>query len=84
LGSFVVLRKLVDGQLQKIVKNLVKQPRRKVGVPIGASGMIRDFYKSGMDSKRRARLGLSPIRHWLDAINKIKTQDELLPTSRQA
>ncbi len=74
-GSFVMLRKQVDVQLQTIVKNLSRAERLTPGTP---EQMIRDFYKSGMDEKGRERRGLSPIKHLLDAIEKLSSHADLL------
>ncbi|MCX6786763.1 MAG: M13 family metallopeptidase [Candidatus Kaiserbacteria bacterium] len=64
-GSFVILRY----ETEKKLKQLITRSSDK---------MIRDFYASGMDMKRRTQLGINPITPYLKKIDGIKTKDDLL------
>lgn len=73
-GLFTKLRFDVEKQLKAIVTELdgrsdlpVKSPERK----------IRDFYRSGMDMKRRNALGISPLSALLNRIASVKDVDAL-------
>ncbi len=65
-GSFLILRYDTEKKLRAIVST--------------ASGMVRDFYKSGLDMNRRNALGLKPLKPWLDRIAKIKDIRSLVTT----
>lgn len=79
-GSFTMLRHATDKQLQKLIKKISKQPRRKVGVPTEASGMIRDLYRSGMSLSQRRELGLAPLQPILNRINAIRKPEDVVRT----
>lgn len=71
-GSFLILRYNTEKQLRALIKKLVNKPRRfGRGPDAKASGMIRDFYRSGLDMKQRNRAGIKPLRPWLERIEKI-------------
>ena len=73
-GSFTMLRHETDKQLQTLMKNVV----RRGGKHGSAAQMIGDFYKSGMDEKRRAKLGLAPLFKWISKIENLKSTKELV------
>lgn len=80
-GSFIMLRYDTEKKLRALVTNLTKQPRRSGrGSDPSASRMIRDFYSSGLDMKRRNRLGLRPLASWRERIAKIKDVRSLVTT----
>ncbi len=68
-GSFQMLRYDTEKKLRTIVTKLeaIKNPR--IGSP---EQMVRDFYRSGLDMKRRNTLGLAPLTPWLRRIEKIR------------
>lgn len=69
-GSFTMLRHATDRQLQSLVKKVTKTKRAKSGSP---EQMIRDLFRSGMDTKTRRAKGLSPIRKVLDRVHALKS-----------
>lgn len=72
-GSFLILRYDTEKKLRALVTKLVKQPRRiGRGPDPSASGMVRDFYCSGLDMQKRNARGLTPLAPWLTRIEKIK------------
>ncbi len=76
-GSFLKLRSDVDTQLHA----LVKEVEQKRGVAKGSpEQMLRDFLRSGMDTKRRQALGLSPLAPYLALIDKIRRPEDIVPT----
>ena len=79
-GSFLMLRYDTEKKLRTLVTKLLKQPRRSGRGPDLASGMVRDFYRSGLDMKTRNKLGIKPLREWLDRIEKIHDMRSLVLT----
>ncbi len=80
-GSFLILRYETEKQLKKIVEDTLKQPRRSGrGSDPRASEMVRDFYRSGLDLAARSRSGLTPLRPWLERIEKIHDVSSLTTT----
>ncbi len=69
-GSFIQLRYECDQQLRAIVTELDKKKSLPAGSP---ERIIRDFYRSGMDTKRRNSLGLKPLDLLRKQINGIST-----------
>ncbi len=76
-GSFVKLRYDVDQKLQAILKELDGTRSLPHGTP---EQMIRDFYRSGMDMKRRNQLGMRPIETLLVLVRNIRDTSSLLTT----
>jgi putative endopeptidase len=74
-GVFVKLRVETEKRLKKILTDLEKAKQVEKGSP---EQMIRDFYRSGMDMKKRNQLGLSPIQDLRKMIQEISTADDLL------
>ena len=57
-GTFIQLRFSVEKQLKKIVDELDTKSRLATGSP---EQLVRDFWRSGMDMKRRNVLGAKPL-----------------------
>lgn len=74
-GSFDIVRYNTEQQLHAIVTDLEKGFVPKKGTP---ERMIRDFFVSGMDMKRRNALGLKPVAPLLKSISEIETLDDVL------
>ena len=74
-GSFMILRHKVDTQLREIMTKLEKSKRLAKGTP---EQMIRDFYLSGIDLRKRKQRGLTPIKKQLEMIERIKSMPDLL------
>jgi len=70
-GSFTILRY----ETEKKLKNLLDARASAGG---NAGRMARDFYRSGMDTHERTRLGTKPIAHYQKQIDRIKTAGDLL------
>lgn len=76
-GSFLILRYNTEKQLRALVMKVSKMKSLKAGSP---EKMIRDFYTSGLDMKRRNAAGLKPLKPWLDRIEKIRDVPSLVTT----
>ena len=76
-GSFTMLRHETDRQLQTLMKKIANKKRANAG---GAEQMIRDFYRSGMDMKRRSENGLNPIRTLLAGIHAMRNTRDIVRT----
>ncbi len=76
-GSFLILRYDTEKKLRAIVSELQNAKKLKLVSP---EAMVRDFYLSGIDLKRRGALGLSPLRSWLERISAIGNVSELVAT----
>lgn len=76
-GSFLVLRYDTEKKLRTIVKEVQNRKSLETGSP---EQMIRDFYRSGLDMKKRNALGLKPLAEWLGRIAKIKDVNSLVTT----
>lgn len=76
-GSFLMLRYDTEKKLRALVKKVRDAKNLKTGSP---EQMVRDFYRSGLDMKRRNALGMKPLRPWLDRIAKIKDIRSLVST----
>ncbi len=73
-GTFDVLRDKTEKQLRAICEEIQSENAQK-----GSNIQImRDFYASGMDMKRRDTEGISPIRNLLKEIDAIKTIDQAI------
>lgn len=64
-GSFMILRKNVDKQVHEIVRN--------------EKGVARDFFRSGLDMKRRNALGLQPLAPHFKIIESMKNVADIVP-----
>ena len=76
-GSFLILRYDTEKKLRTLVTKVQNRRNLKASSP---ERMIRDFYHSGLDMKRRNALGLTPLRPWLERIAKIKDVRSLVST----
>ena len=76
-GSFLMLRYDTEKKLRAIVLKLQNQKNLKIGSP---DQMVRYFYRSGLDMKRRNALGMRPLSPWLLRIEKIKDVRSLVST----
>ena len=76
-GSFLMLRYDTEKKLRTLVSKVSGMRNLKVDTP---EQMIRDFYRSGLDMKRRNALGLQPLREWLERIEKIRDVHSLVST----
>lgn len=76
-GSFLILRYNTEKRLRALVAKTLKLRRAKAGTP---EQMVRDFYRSGMDMKRRNALGLTPLSPWLKRIRDIADISSLVST----
>ncbi len=74
-GSFTILRYDTDKQLRAIVNELSAKKSLPAGSP---ERLIRDFYRSAMDVKRRNELGLRPLEALRARIAALKNERELL------
>jgi putative endopeptidase len=74
-GSFMILRYDTEKKLLAIVSELKNKKHLKAGSP---EQMVRDFYISGLDMKKRNALGLTPVQPWLDRIEKIRDVPSLV------
>ena len=76
-GSFLVLRYDIEKKLRALVTQLQNKKNLKLGSP---ERMVHDFYRSGLDMKRRNALGLTPLHSLLDRIARIKDVRSLVLT----
>ncbi|TSA43759.1 M13 family peptidase, partial [bacterium] len=76
-GSFTMLRRATDQQLQKLMKKVEATKRVKSG---SAEQLIRDFYRSGMDVQTRRTLGLKPLLPLMKRIEAIKSPHDVVRT----
>ena len=74
-GSFHILRYETEKKLQALVSKVLKAKRLTRG---SAEGMVRDFYRSGLDIERRSALGLSPLRPLIKRIEAVKTPADIV------
>lgn len=73
-GSFITLRFESDKRLRAVLTELEQATRL---APDSPERLVRDFYRSGMDMKRRNSLGLKPLDGLRTAIWKAKDQGDL-------
>ncbi len=76
-GSFLILRYDTEKKLRAIVSELQNAKKLKFESP---EALVRDFYLSGIDLKRRDTLGLSPLQSWLERISTIGNVGSLVAT----
>lgn len=74
-GTFIKLRYKTEHQLRAIILELL---RKKEGTPGSPERMMADFFRSGMDMRRRNKLGMTPLLPYLARIQKAQNIDELL------
>lgn len=73
-GAFTMLRYKTEEQLHDLVQEVSKKKKLPKGSP---DQMIRDFFLSGMDMKRRTALGIQPLAEWRKKIESIETVADL-------
>jgi len=74
-GSFITLRHDSEKKLLAIVKELQSKKSLVTGSP---EQIIRDFYASGMDMKRRNEIGLAPMESLRKGVRKIDSVESLM------
>jgi len=74
-GAFHILRYDTDKKLHAILTDLLSKRSLPKGSP---EQMIRDFYRSGMDLKKRRALGLRPLSPYLKQVQGMRTHEDLL------
>lgn len=79
-GSFDQLRAENDKRLRTLVEKVATK-RGKSGSPIQ---LVRDFWLSGIDMKRRDSLGFKPLDFYIEKIQSIESSEELLKFISQA
>ena len=77
-GSFTMLRHATDRQLRALLGKVIAKKRAEIG---SAEQMIRDFFRSGVDMKRRRRSGLAPLQTLFEQINAIQDLHDLIRVS---
>ncbi len=76
-GSFLMLHYDTEKKLHTLITDI----QDKKNLKVGSSGqMVRDFYISALDMKRRNELGMKPIAPFLNLIKKIKDVQSLVLT----
>jgi putative endopeptidase len=76
-GSFIMLRYDTEKKLRALITKVQNMKNLAAGSP---EQMVRDFYRSGLDMKRRNALGLKPLQEWLGRIAAIKDVRSLVAT----
>ncbi|NQV93382.1 M13 family metallopeptidase [Candidatus Kaiserbacteria bacterium] len=74
-GTFFILRE--DG-LKKIKKVIEKNSKKKNIKNGSEEQLTRDFYRSGLNMNVRNKLGILPIQHLLDCIERITSPEEIV------
>lgn len=75
-GSFYVLRFEVEGQVRKLLDDIVAA---QTPFMVGSDEQkVRDFYKSAMDASRRNELGTKPLAELFEKIDSIANTDDLV------
>jgi putative endopeptidase len=72
-GGFMILRDLSDQRTRAIIEEVAK----KKGKPGSAAQKVGDYFASFMDEATIERLGVAPIRPYLDSIAAMKTRSDL-------
>jgi putative endopeptidase len=73
-GAFMALRYDTDKKLHAMLDELVASNQSKKG---SAEQLISDFYRSGMDLRRRNTLGVEPLKPLLTRVYNLRTSNEL-------
>lgn len=72
-GTFMILRYETDKKLHSLLTDLMKK-KASVG---SDEQLVGDFFRSGMDTKRRNELGLAPIKPLLERISKLTSVQQI-------
>lgn len=73
-GTFNILRFQVEKQVKTLLADIESLKRVRPGSP---EQLIRDFYRSGLDTKTRNALGLSPLSGLIKKIQAISSKEDL-------
>ncbi len=73
-GSFTILRYDTDKKVHTLLDELEDM---KVVIPGSAEQLVRDFYRSGMDMKRRNTLAGAPLTPLLTKISALSSKENL-------
>ncbi len=73
-GSFNILQEENNKQLISLVDEISKNPGKKGS----ERSKIADFYNVAMDSAKADKLGIKPIKPYLNQIDKVKDKKELI------
>lgn len=76
-GSFRILRYKTEKQLRTLVEKTLTLKKVTAGSP---EQMVRDLYRSGLDSKTRLAKGTTPLAPWRKLIEKIEDVPSLVKT----
>lgn len=74
-GTFDLIIEKTSKQLRRICEDALKDKKAEKG---SNTQIIRDFYASGMDMKKRDAEGIEPLRNLLVEIDSIKTFEEVI------
>lgn len=74
-GSFIMLRYDTEKKLRALVTKVSHMKNAGSSTP---EQMVRDFYTSGLNMKKRNKLGMKPLTPWLERIRKIKDTHSLV------
>lgn len=77
-GSFNEINERNVANLKSLLQTVAKETQAKPGSNIQK---LRDFYNTGLDSIKIEKLGLTPIKADLSAIDAIKTADDIVIVS---
>lgn len=73
-GGLGGLRNIVDKQVQELIQEIVKGSGYEKG---SSEEKIQKMFKSASDMEARNKLGIEPLRKYLEAINNSKSIEEL-------
>jgi putative endopeptidase len=76
-GSFTILRYKAEHDLKKIVDWALAHKSPKKGT---AEQLVGDLYRSGIDTKRRNKLGVKPLAPFRQKISDVTSKKDLLTT----
>lgn len=78
-GTFQILRKKNDKLLKKIVNDMIKE-KNITQTNINEKTKLSIMYKQGLDTKKINKLGISPLKKYLDYIDNESDLTELIIT----
>jgi len=73
-GTFMILRYDTDKKLHALMDELLAKKSLAKG---SDEQLVRDFYRSGMDMKKRNALGIAPLEPLLKRVQGVQSVDEL-------
>ncbi|NOZ45702.1 MAG: M13 family metallopeptidase [Chlorobi bacterium] len=74
-GAFQILFEENNDKLKKLVDDLIADKNSKPG---SVKSKISHFFIQGMDTVKIDELGIKPLQKYLDQINKIQTQQDVI------